>query len=69
MQSGSTSRTRCFGYKGFIDGLQRVVKRDFWGEVPGAGLIDDDSQFTEATIKPRIGTPRSRLVITRAAQE
>ena len=58
-----------FGYKGFIDGLQRVVKRDEWGEVPGAGLIDDDAQFTEATIKPRIGTPRSRLVITRAAQE
>ena len=43
------------GYKGFLDGLQMVVKRDEYGDVPGAGVIVEDSQFVTSTVKPRIG--------------
>ena len=54
------------GYKSFLDGLQEVVKRDEWGEVPGAALIGDDSQIVEATIRVRIGAPRTILTLRRA---
>ena len=53
------------GYKGFLDGLQMVVKRDEYGDVPGAGLIVEDSQFVTSTVKPRIGDPKTRIIITR----
>ena len=55
------------GYKSFLDGLQEVVKRDEWGEVRGAGVIHDDSQIVEATIRSRIGAPRTILILRRAA--
>ena len=51
------------GYKGFEDGLQEIIKRDQYGDVPGAGLIVDDRQFRDASVKTRIGPARSLIVI------
>ena len=56
-------------YKGFLDGLQVVRKRDTFGDVPGAGLIVDDKQFINAHVRTRIGEARTRIVLTRAGQE
>ena len=56
------------GYKSFLDGLQEVVKRDKWGEVPGAGLIHDDSQIVEAAIRVRIGAPRTILTLRKCCE-
>ena len=56
-----------YGFKALIDGLQVAVKRDAFGEVPGAGVIVDDKQIINATIKTRVGPPRSQIVLRRAA--
>ena len=54
-----------FGYKAFQDGLQVAVKRDEFGDVPGAGVIVDDKQIIDATIKTRVGPERSHIAISR----
>ena len=55
------------GYKSFIDGLQTVTGRDRWGfETLGAGVIEDDKQIVEATIRVKIGPERSELIYRRA---
>ena len=56
------------GYKAFQDGLQEVVRRDLrYGDILGAGLIEDDKQIVDARIRVRIGDERSEIVIRRAA--
>lgn len=54
------------GYKGFLDGLQEVWKRDKYGDAPGAGVVVDDVQFVDGVVRTRVGTPRTRIVIRRA---
>ena len=56
-----------YSYKAFLDGLQVVMYRDKYGDVPGAGLIVDDKQFINANVRTRIGEARTVIVITREA--
>ena len=55
-------------YKALFDGMQVTVKRDEFGDVPGAGVFVDDKQIIDATIKTRIGPERSHIVIRRAQE-
>ena len=56
-----------YGYKALIDGLQRVIRCDKLGfEVHGAGLIHNDRQITDATIRARIGDERTEIIFKRA---
>ena len=52
-------------YKALFDGMQVTVKRDAFGDVPGAGVFVDDKQIVDATIKTRVGPERSHITISR----